>query len=162
MECYLWKRTPALTPTKWRLRRNHVRPARTWNKVWEILYQLELFTIGGGGGGKEGGGGEGLWGGVHHPSTFISHTRARYLIFPPNFRGWRVYISGESAPQSNTVLGSKCEHSLILSAYTGSFPTDLNSLSPKIHIQILQTDLHTFLFRIVERIWLKIKAFSLS
>ena len=110
----------------------------------------------------EGRGGEGLWGGVHHPSTFISHTRARYLIFPPNFRGWRVYISGESAPQSNTVLGSKCEHSLILSAYTGSFPTDLNSLSPKIHIQILQTDLHTFLFRIVERIWLKIKAFSLS
>ena len=26
----------------------------------------------------------------------------------------------------------------------------------KIHIQILQTDLHTFLFRIVERIWFKI------
>ena len=26
----------------------------------------------------------------------------------------------------------------------------------KIHIQILQTDLHTFLLRIVERIWFKI------
>ena len=34
-------------------------------------------------------------------------------------------------------------------------------LSPKIHIQILQTDLHTFLLRIVERIWFKIKAFFL-
>jgi len=34
-------------------------------------------------------------------------------------------------------------------------------LSPKIHIQILQTDLHTFLLGIVERIWFKIKAFSL-
>ena len=32
---------------------------------------------------------------------------------------------------------------------------------PKIHIQILQTNLHTFLLRIVERIWFNIKAFSL-
>ena len=37
----------------------------------------------------------------------------------------------------------------------------LNPLSLKIHIQILQTDLHTFLLRIVERIWFKIKAFFL-
>ena len=37
----------------------------------------------------------------------------------------------------------------------------LNPLSPKIQIQILQTDLHTFLLRTVERIWFKIKAFSL-
>ena len=37
----------------------------------------------------------------------------------------------------------------------------INLLSPKIHIQILQTDLHTFLLRIVERIWFKIKVFSL-
>ena len=29
----------------------------------------------------------------------------------------------------------------------------LNRISPKIHIQILQTDLHTFLLRIVEGIW---------
>ena len=36
-----------------------------------------------------------------------------------------------------------------------------NPLSPKIHIQSLQTDLHTFLAQIVERIWFKIKAFSL-
>ena len=36
-----------------------------------------------------------------------------------------------------------------------------NPLSPKIHIQILQTDLHLFLLRMVERIWFKIKAFSL-
>ena len=36
-----------------------------------------------------------------------------------------------------------------------------NPLSPKIHIQILQTDLHLFLLRIVERIWFKIKAISL-
>ena len=35
----------------------------------------------------------------------------------------------------------------------------LYPLSPKIHIQILQTDLHTFLLRIVERIWFKIKVF---
>ena len=35
-----------------------------------------------------------------------------------------------------------------------------NPLSPKIHIQILQTDLHTFLLRIVGRIWFKIKAFA--
>ena len=37
----------------------------------------------------------------------------------------------------------------------------LNPLSPKIQIQILQTDLHTLLLRIVERIWFKIKVFSL-
>ena len=37
----------------------------------------------------------------------------------------------------------------------------INPLSPKIHIQILQTDLHTFLLRTVERIWFKIKAVSL-
>ena len=36
-----------------------------------------------------------------------------------------------------------------------------NPLSTKIQIQILQTDLHTFLLRIVERIWFKIKVFSL-
>ena len=36
----------------------------------------------------------------------------------------------------------------------------LNPLSPKIHIQILQTDLHTFLLSIIGRIWFKIKAFS--
>ena len=36
-----------------------------------------------------------------------------------------------------------------------------NPLSPEIHIQILQTDLHSFLSRIVERIWFTIKAFSL-
>ena len=39
--------------------------------------------------------------------------------------------------------------------------TKVNPLSPKINIQILQIDLHTFLLRIVERIWFKIKAFSL-
>ena len=38
----------------------------------------------------------------------------------------------------------------------------LNPLSPKIHIQILQTDLETFPWRIFERIWFKIKAFSLG
>ena len=38
---------------------------------------------------------------------------------------------------------------------------EFNPLSPKIEIQILQTDLHTFLLRIVERIWFKIKVFSL-
>ena len=36
-----------------------------------------------------------------------------------------------------------------------------NPLILKIHIQSLQTDLHTFLLQIVERIWFKIKAFSL-
>ena len=36
----------------------------------------------------------------------------------------------------------------------------LNPLSPKIQMQILQTDLHTFALRIVERIWFKIKSFS--
>ena len=38
---------------------------------------------------------------------------------------------------------------------------EFNPLSPKIEIQILQTDLHTFLLKIVERIWFKIKVFSL-
>ena len=42
-----------------------------------------------------------------------------------------------------------------------SVHSQFNRLSPSIHIQILQTDLHTFLLRIVERIWFKIKAFSL-
>ena len=37
-----------------------------------------------------------------------------------------------------------------------------NPLSPKIHIQILQAGLHTFLLRMVERIWFKIKVFFLS
>ena len=36
----------------------------------------------------------------------------------------------------------------------------LTPLSPKIQTQILQTDLHTFALRIVERIWFKIKSFS--
>ena len=36
-----------------------------------------------------------------------------------------------------------------------------NLLYLRIHIQILQTNLHTFLLRIVETIWFKIKAFSL-
>ena len=36
-----------------------------------------------------------------------------------------------------------------------------NPLSPMIHIEILQTYLHTFLLRTVERIWVKIKAFFL-
>ena len=39
------------------------------------------------------------------------------------------------------------------SLYQGLF----NPLSPKIHKQILQTDLHTFLLRTVEGIWLRLK-----
>ena len=38
---------------------------------------------------------------------------------------------------------------------------DFNPSSSKIHIQILLADLHTFLQKTVERIWFKIKAFSL-
>ena len=37
-----------------------------------------------------------------------------------------------------------------------------NHLSHKIHIQILHIDLHTFLFRLIKRIWFRIKAFSLN
>ena len=37
----------------------------------------------------------------------------------------------------------------------------INPLSPKIQTQILQTDLHTFLLRTVERIWFNIKALAL-
>ena len=37
----------------------------------------------------------------------------------------------------------------------------LNPSSRTMHKQILQTDLHTFLLGIVERIWFKFKAFSL-
>ena len=37
----------------------------------------------------------------------------------------------------------------------------LNPLSPKIHKQILQTYLPTFVLRIIGRIWFKIKALSL-
>ena len=42
-----------------------------------------------------------------------------------------------------------------------SFSNLFNPLSPKIHIQMLQTDLHTLLLRTVKRLWFKIKAFSL-
>ena len=35
-----------------------------------------------------------------------------------------------------------------------------NPLSPEIHIHILQTQLYTFLLRLFERIWFKIKVFS--
>ena len=51
-----------------------------------------------------------------------------------------------------------CNH---LYDYTLISITFVNPLSPKIQIQILQTDLHTFLLWIVERIWVKIKVFSL-
>ena len=37
----------------------------------------------------------------------------------------------------------------------------VNPVNPKIQIQILQTDFHTFLLRIVERIWFNIKVFFL-
>ena len=37
----------------------------------------------------------------------------------------------------------------------------VNHLRLKIHIQILQADLHTFYLRIVERIWFMIKVLSL-
>ena len=37
----------------------------------------------------------------------------------------------------------------------------INPLSPKIQISILHTNLHTFLLRIVERIWFKIKVLFL-
>ena len=58
-----------------------------------------------------------------------------------------------------TVVGSLIE---IQNSYLCCFiGMTVNPLSPKIHIQILQTDLHQFSLRIVERIWFKIKAFSL-
>ena len=45
--------------------------------------------------------------------------------------------------------------------YAANAPgTLINPLSPEIQIQILQTDLHTFVLRTVERIWFKIKALS--
>ena len=57
---------------------------------------------------------------------------------------------------------------LVLKRFTLTYKwlleTDLkvfNPLSPKIYKQILMTDLHTFLLRIVERIWFKIKELSL-
>ena len=43
----------------------------------------------------------------------------------------------------------------------GSKHRDTSPLTPKIHIHVLQTDFYTFLLRIVERIWFKIKAFFL-
>ena len=58
---------------------------------------------------------------------------------------------------SNWMLLFQCHVVCGNSLYQGLF----NPLSPKIHKQILQTDLHTFLLRIVEGIWFKIKAFSL-
>ena len=36
-----------------------------------------------------------------------------------------------------------------------AFIINFNPLSTEIHIQILQTNLHTFLLRVVERIWFK-------
>ena len=50
---------------------------------------------------------------------------------------------------------------IFMGTHTFCLLFDLNPLSPKIHIQILQTYLLTFLLRIVERIWFKIKEFSL-
>ena len=48
-----------------------------------------------------------------------------------------------------------------MDTFYGPLSICINPLSPKIQIQILQTDLHTFLLRIVERIWFKTKAFFL-
>ena len=38
----------------------------------------------------------------------------------------------------------------------------INTLSSKVHIQILQADLYTSLLRLVWRIWLKTKCFHLG
>ena len=67
------------------------------------------------------------------------------------------------------VLGSVVpQDGLVLKRFTLTYKwlleTDLkvfNPLSPKIYKQILMTDLHTFLLRIVDRIWFKIKELSL-
>ena len=48
---------------------------------------------------------------------------------------------------------------LRMELYGSTTRESINPLSSKIHIHILQTDLHTFLLRIVERIWFKIKSF---
>ena len=48
-----------------------------------------------------------------------------------------------------------------MDTFYGPLSICINPSSPKIHIQILQTDLHTFLLRIAERIWFKTKAFFL-
>ena len=72
---------------------------------------------------------------------------------PVNLKNSRKYITKCAfkikACLAYNSTGSKVLHCLI------------NPLSPKIHIQILQTDLHTFLLRTVERIWFKMKTFSL-
>ena len=59
-----------------------------------------------------------------------------------------IYFAGE---QTGDRVGGRV---------VGGGGVGVNPLSPKIHIQILQADLHTFLLRIVERIWFKIKEFS--
>ena len=72
----------------------------------------------------------------------------------------------ESADFGLSLRGIQDGKPVFLSMYCGLTKVGLgrervNPLSPKIHIQILNTDLHTFLLRIVERIWFKIKASSL-
>ena len=83
------------------------------------------------------------------------------LIWTPHYYG-QFSLSWE-----NKILTfSKNSARLILTPHNmdtfyGPLSICINPLSPKIQIQILQTDLHTFLLRIVERIWFKIKAFFL-
>ena len=66
-------------------------------------------------------------------------------------------------PQSLRELGSCLSYAIKLVKIESINLTEkkgINPLSPSMHIQILQIDLHTFRLRIVERIWFKIKAFS--
>ena len=75
-----------------------------------------------------------------------------YLLFTKNF----YKISEATSDYEKSISKIKVNGNPLVTL----FCLTLN-LSPKIHIQILQTDLHTVVLRIAERIWFKIKEFSL-
>ena len=103
----------------------------------------------------------------------VIQDRLWFLIARHRFRiprtGFQIFVSGTWTPDLVEFripwAVFRIPKPRIQDSTSKDFPDSgirfLNHLTPKIHIQILQTDLHLFLLRIVERIWFKIKAFSL-
>ena len=103
----------------------------------------------------------------------VIQDRLWFLIARHRFRipgtGFQIFVSGTWTPDLVEFripwAVFRIPKPRIQDSTSKDFPDSgirfLNRLSPKIHIQSLQTDLHLFLLRIVERIWFKIKAISL-
>ena len=85
-------------------------------------------------------------------------------MFPLEIFPWLVALVSSHSPVEQKRHPFAIRHSPLTRRarnWTAPIPFSFTHLSPKIHIQFFQTDLHTFLLRTVERIWFKIKAFSL-